>query len=755
MVTPYDYIAIGWKIFPCHTVTPNGACTCGKPDCSSKGKHPRIANGVKSASSDSGQIAAWLQQFPYTNWGLACGIDSGILAIDIDPSKGGAESFDEFEMNMGDLVPPTLVQGTGGGGRHIIYALPQGANVGNPTNWLQGVDIRGTNGYIIVEPSNHASGGTYNWINWPIRPTMAPDGLVAAIVGKGGGSGRRGGEESLPSTDEIIQGIPEGNRDDYIFRLSCRLRRQLGENSRRSIELLMLAAARNSTPPFPDEEALKCVNSAFAQDHTDIMEMLANSDGEGIVITTEEGFEERIYELNDAGNTQRFIRLRGDDFRYIPDIGWKTWSDLGWVGTQMETVRQAILETLPEAIRREAGFIADLPAKNRILQWAKQAGNVGMQNSVVSQLMGSPEIQRTVQDFTIPLDQIACRNGMINLRDGTKRPFHRDDLISRKTNVMYNPKADRTRWLKFLWDSTQGDIELMNYLQMAAGYTLTGSVAEESFFIISGKPATGKSTFMDGLVTALGEYADDVPAEVFIRRKWKEGLPRDEAFKMYGTRLITTSELPEGSRFDDALLKKITGGDTMSARKLYSEGFTFQPEFKLWMTTNYDPRSEDQGIFRRAKRVPFTHIVPEELRDSKLKDYLKDPSAGGEVVLSWAVEGAIKYFDVGKLTTPASIVAATSAYQAEQDIFMTFMVDTFLPMEQTPHDRISLKIVYELWRVWCESNKEYAGQRGLLKTKLADHGIVISANDDTKDEYVIGLKLRIDVPSNAPYIHYT
>lgn len=757
MVTPYDYITLGWKIFPCHTVTPLGACTCGKADCASKGKHPRTPRGVKDATSDSGTVASWMMQFPVTNWGLACGIDSGILAIDIDPSKGGDYSFDEFEMTMPELVPGTLMAKTGGGGRHIIYSLPSGANVGNPTNWLQGVDIRGTNGYIVVEPSVHLSGGTYQWINWPIRPTMAPDGLIAAIVGKGGGSGRRGGEDALPGTDDILNGVPEGNRDDHMFRLACRLRRQLGDNNRRSVEALVLMAARNSSPPFPDDEAIKCVNSAFNQDHedNDILSLLARSNGEGVTITTEDGFEEVIYELNDAGNTQRFIKLRGTDFRYIPGIGWKTWSDLGWIGTEMETVRQAVLETLPEAVRREAGFISDVAAKNRMLQWAKQTGNVSMQNSVVSQLMGNPEIKRTVQDFITPEDQLACRNGMVNLRDGSIRSFHREDLVSRRTSVFYNPGADQSRWLRFLWDSTQGDIELMEYLQIAAGYTLTGSVAEESFFIISGKPASGKSTYMDGLISAMGEYADDVAAEVFIRRKWKEGLPREEAFKMYGTRLITTSELPEGARFDDALLKKITGGDTMSARKLYSESFTFQPEFKLWMTTNHDPRSEDKGIFRRAKRVPFNHVVPEPQRDSRLKDYVKDPSAGGEAVLAWAVTGAMKYYAAGKLVTPSSIIAATEAYQQEQDIFLSFLSDTFTPIGSAPHGRISLKVAYELWRVWCDANREYPGQRGLFKIRLADHDIQMSVDDNTKDEYVIGLQLRTDVPSNAPYIGFT
>ena len=125
-----------------------------------------------------------MARFPNTNWGLACGADSGILAIDIDPTKDGDQSFTEFEAAFPDAVPPTLVAKTGGGGRHLIYAIHASTHIGNPTNWLPGVDIRGKNGYIVVEPSRHVSGGVYEWLDWSVEPAMAPRTLVDSITGQ-------------------------------------------------------------------------------------------------------------------------------------------------------------------------------------------------------------------------------------------------------------------------------------------------------------------------------------------------------------------------------------------------------------------------------------------------------------------------------------------------------------------------------------------------------------------------------------------
>ena len=62
---------------------------------------------------------------------------------------------------------------------------------------------------------------------------------------------------------------------------------------------------------------------------------------------------------------------------------------------------------------------------------------------------------------------------------------------------------------------------------------------------------------------------------------------------------------------DEPRLKYLTGGDTVSARRLYASRFEFKPTHKLWIATNHKPRVRggDDGIWRRLKLIPFEQTL--------------------------------------------------------------------------------------------------------------------------------------------------
>lgn len=753
-VTPFDYTSRGWKIFPVHTITELGHCTCNKGhECTSPGKHGRTRHGVKDATDDTNTIMTWIRQFPYTNWGLACGVASNILVIDIDPSKGGQSSFEEFQQKLPAATPDTLVQSTGGGGRHLVYRLPDGVDgIGNPTDWLPGVDIRGNNGHIVAEPSLHVSSGTYNWMNWEDEPTVAPTVLIDAIIGKRSGKGAGtaglgglGASAGLKDTDEILAGLKEGSRDDSLFRMACRLRRQLNDN-RMAVELIVLEAARRSDPPFPDSEARRKVDQAFVQDHTDLMEnIFASGDEETESVVTEQGVEEPLYRLTDMGNRDRFVREFGNNYRFVTGVGWHLWTDIGWAVID-DLLPHRDAQSVPSIIRQDSTRVSDISTRNKFSSWANDSESASRIANIMTLAKGHPKILKQVEDFNSVEHEIACRNGMVNLRDGSIRPFVRDDLFTRNTNVVYDPTFRLPAWEKFLEDTTRGDRELIEYLQMAAGYSLTGSIAEEAFFIISGAKQSGKSTYMDGLLAATGAYNDVTAPETFMKR-WGKEPPREEIVKFNGSRIISTSELPEGERFDDAFLKRITGGDKLTLRYLYKESFDIYPQFKLWMATNHDPVTTDSAMFRRIKRVPFPYTVPEHKRDKNLKGIIKDPTIGGKAVLAWAVEGAIKYYQQGELRTPSVVVNSTRNYQVSQDSFLHFVNDTFWSQ---PTSRTPFRAVYDVYSEWSKKANERPVKRPVFIQKLKDKGHEIEY-DDRGNMYVSGLIFRTDVPENILY----
>ncbi len=151
---------LGWPVFPCCWITEAGACSCGRPDCGSPGKHPLTGQGFKEATRDEAQIRVWWTKWPAANIGIPTGAASGFDVLDVDPRHGGEVELDELELMCGQL-PATVEAITGGGGRHVLFRHQEG--VSNKTGFLPGLDVRGEGGYVLAAPSRHASGRLYQW----------------------------------------------------------------------------------------------------------------------------------------------------------------------------------------------------------------------------------------------------------------------------------------------------------------------------------------------------------------------------------------------------------------------------------------------------------------------------------------------------------------------------------------------------------------------------------------------------------------
>jgi Bifunctional DNA primase/polymerase, N-terminal len=248
MTSPLDYAARGWQIFPCYWIE-RGRCACKAGlDCDNAGKHPLTQHGFYDATTEPGLIDLWMNRWPKANWALRTGSTTGLVVIDIDPRNGGFQSMEQPEQHRGAL-PETLRSVTGGGGQHMFYAIPPGFQIPKVRGWLPGVDFQAELGYVILPESSHKSGAAYQWINWQAQAAPLPLDIANLLKTKPAQSSRAGSD--LPDTSTILMGVPEGQRDDVLFREACRLRRQLGDDARRAVEILILEAARNCTPPFP------------------------------------------------------------------------------------------------------------------------------------------------------------------------------------------------------------------------------------------------------------------------------------------------------------------------------------------------------------------------------------------------------------------------------------------------------------------------------------------------------------------------
>ncbi len=243
-----------FSLIPLHGIK-GGRCTCGNPACDKPGKHPRLPwEEYKARKPTPEELARWRKQFPGCNWGIVTGQVGGVIVLDIDGPEGA-------EVVKGKHIPLTWAVSTGKG-VHYYFKHP-GPPVPNGVRILPGVDIRGDGGYVVAPGSVHVSGRKYEWIpamspdDLPDGPAPAPRWLLELLQGKKQSGGKR--EKINPVN--VLNGVPEGMRDTTLFRYACRLRTQ--GLTKEEATRLVLEAARNCQPPFPEETAREKVESAW------------------------------------------------------------------------------------------------------------------------------------------------------------------------------------------------------------------------------------------------------------------------------------------------------------------------------------------------------------------------------------------------------------------------------------------------------------------------------------------------------------
>jgi hypothetical protein len=241
-----------FSMFPLHSVK-NGKCTCGT-DCHSPGKHPPIPEWrvYQNRRPTEKEFSQWQKKYPACNWAVVTGKVSGIFVLDVDDPVGEASL-------RGKHIPATWCVRTGKG-MHYYFEWP-GFSVECRTGILPGLDIRGDGGYVVAPGSIHSSGKRYEWVDGlspadMSEPAEAPEWLMALLKKPTSNSH----SEKIDPV-KVLAGVPEGKRDSTLFRYACRLRSQ-GLTKEEALRLVLEAAA-NCTPPFPEREAKRKIDQAW------------------------------------------------------------------------------------------------------------------------------------------------------------------------------------------------------------------------------------------------------------------------------------------------------------------------------------------------------------------------------------------------------------------------------------------------------------------------------------------------------------
>ncbi|MEV0529963.1 phage/plasmid primase, P4 family [Streptomyces sp. NPDC050439] len=401
--------------------------------------------------------------------------------------------------------------------------------------------------------------------------------------------------------------------------------------------------------------------------------------------------------LTDRGNAKLFVKLYGAEFRHVPGLGWYRWQRTRWQPDEDDTVVWAAGDLAEAFATTDPRGVFTTSALHQYIRRAMSTTGI---NAMLAQAKSAPGMVLNAALLDADPYALCTTEGIVDLRTGLLRaPDPNKDFHSRSTTV--GPERTPTpRWQRFLTDTFgggPGDQEMINFLQLLLGYSVTGDVGGQVMPFLFGSGKNGKSVLLDVLMKLLGDYADAAPPG-FLMAKPFEGHPTDLA-ELHGRRVIVCSEVKPGDKFDEARVKLLTGGDRIKARRMRQDFFSFAPTHKLWLLANHRPEVGTGGFafWRRMRLLPFERVVSDDRKIDNLADILVTEEGPG--ILNWLIEGARRYLGGDKdLTGPERVRIATTAYAETEDHIGRFFDEA---CQLGPDCRAEQAGLYAEYKGWC------------------------------------------------------
>lgn len=331
-------------------------------------------------------------------------------------------------------------------------------------------------------------------------------------------------------------------------------------------------------------------------------------------------------------------------------------------------------------------------------------------------------------------------SGTIDLTTGKLNRHDRRHLLTKISKVEFDPNANCPRWKQFLEEVFKKQQDLIDFIQRAVGYSLTGKTNEQVLFFLYGIGSNGKTVFLNILQLLLCEYIKTVSSEIFMSKD-KGNSATPELAQLPGIRAIVSSEVEEGRRANETLIKSLTGCEPIQARSLYGNPFTYIPQLKPWIAGNHKPsiKGTDDGVWRRFLLIPFRAIFDGDRRDKNIEVKLESELPG---ILNWAIEGCLKWQAVG-LNPPPIVMQATAEYRSDQDTIGRWINEC---CSMDPLLETSSKELLKSFNQWAEENGHRKISAKTLGGYLAEHGY---ESKKISVKYWLGIGLQDNYSASA------
>jgi putative DNA primase/helicase len=426
------------------------------------------------------------------------------------------------------------------------------------------------------------------------------------------------------------------------------------------------------------------------------------------------------YEASDDGNAQYlYDRIKGQFHWLAEERDYIFWDGVKWARDQKLALEwQFVLMAREKVIEcRAAGD--EVGAK-----WWVKAGNRARIETAIKSLRAVPGFSVVAAELNQDDKLINVANGTLDLTNGQLGPHDPERLMTRVMGAAYDPQATCPEFEGFM-ERVVPEAGMRAYVQRALGYSMLGEADQRSLFLICGPSGTGKSTLMATMELVFGDYGVSAPSGTLRAAGRETSSPSNDLHTLMGKRFVSTSETNEHTAYNEDLIKRLTGRDTVSSRRLYQDFQDWSPRCAIWLATNHPPKfnSDDDAIWRRAKLVPFNTVL---LGEGQVSDFAHNVLAKErDGILNWLLVG-LKDYQAHGLQEPEEVLEAAHEVRLQSDPVARFLEDRAADgiLVRDPEQRIRSTELYMMYTEWARQ----VGER-VLGSRRVTHRIMSNYRD--------------------------
>lgn len=707
-----EYAAKGWHVFPIHRGESNGVetvCTCGNERCPSPGKHPINKGWRSEATTDPDAIREMWNANPLANIGVACGRQSGIVVLDVDPRNGGNRSLDLLQQAA--KMPKTLSSRTGGGGTHFIFTYPK-----NPPKWPKqlgnGLDVQADGRYILIPPSSHVSGGEYQWLTpWRLAE---PDWLLERIAEQAPAERERETyatprADSNPTSADIayarqclqmaadqVRFTREGDRNNTLNEQAYAIGGFIPSGALGFEEVVdtftRSALACGLSPEEIEQVLTRAINDGMAAPRSLPSDELPDV-GVDLLYDKEMYLSRTLIDVFEEGGSRPMVypREEADFRRYDPFTG-------SWDRVTVPTLQRAFMEWDGQQV---------LHAGSK-----EEVGSLNVTARLVKNVTSLVQMHREEVDFfEEPADGVPFSNG--RYLDGKILPHSPDNRYVHSLSFSYVPSATCRTWRRVL-DEILPEEDCQASLQEFFGLTLMRDTWRlQKAMILEGDGNNGKSVVCDVLAGLLPVKAVQSVAPHAFKEKFS-------VVALHKAWLNVVTEVRRSELRETETLKAVIDGSPIRAEEKGQPGFTFRPRVACLFACNRLPvvRDQSRGFWRRMTVLPFRVTIPDEKVDRDLaRNLLANEKEG---IAKWALEGAERARKNLVLTEPKAGDAVLDEWQLDSDPVRRWVMECTEPSPLVP---TSGREVYTAYKAWSVQNGHMVVASNTFGSRLKSLGI--------------------------------